>query len=465
MSLRMIALALMTAWGCRASIPPPRRPLVATATEGRPERPGLREVNPPRFPRVSARRRSGGTLWYVSDPTREGVEIAVHTRRGEDGAHPLGLVSLTTEVLGRGLSEVLGPGRVSTKAYGHGAVIQMRVPTRELDRSLAALAAALEGPPPHRRLVDDERILMLQSIEQSAHEPRRSSRAAAMDQILGRPSNLREGVRHWRTRVETFDRARVDACRRERFAPADRLIVVTGAFEVRALRDSFETHFAADRPSPARLPAERIQPRAPAHGALSRPMRSARAHVVYAQPAPPPADPDRMTFALVVDLLGGTFGSRLNGSLRETHSYTYGVHAHVVSVPQVDLLFVEASFDPVDVEGAVRGLFDEMRSVHERPFSAEEIAAARTRLWAQSQAAIEGDDLGAMLGAAWTAELTPTELEGRLAALAEVTPEDVQRVARVHLPLDAGVMVITGDFDAIGGFTVVRDSSGFYLRR
>ena len=461
MRFALMALALVA---CTASLPEPRQPLVASDYARRPAPPPVAPVPPPVFPRVSERKRPGGTLWYVSDAAHDGLVVSVETRRGEDGAHPHGLASMTTGLMEEALEEALGEHRVSASTSIYGLGFEVRTTANELDATLAALARVLDGPPPAAEKVNETRDRLLERIDESGDNSLLGARQAAIDQLHGRPSHLGKGVTHWRSIVEGFTPEKVAECHRERFAPSDRLIVVTGTFEVAELRESFDRHFGTERPDPPRRPADPAATVVPRNAALSRPTRANQAYVVFARPAPPLGAPDRLAYELVVDLLGGTFSSRLMGSLRETHSYTYGTHAQLSAGDGSDLLFIEAAFHPPDVEGALEDLFEQLRSVRELSFRAHEIRNARHRLWARTQAALEGAGLANVLSRAWVMRTVPAALERRYRALADLEPETLAEVVRRRFNPHEGILVIFGDFHEVGGFTVERNESGFHLR-
>jgi len=188
-----------------------------------------------------------------------------------------------------------------------------------------------------------------------------------------------------------------------------------------------------------------------------------QAYVVFARPAPPIDAPERLAYELIVDLLGGTFGSRLNGALRQEHSYTYGAHAGVDASRLTDVLFIRAAFHPPKVQGALEDLFDQMRALRTHSFTEGEVAAARLRLWARVQASLDGSGLPSMLARAWKMRTVPRVLEEQYAVLSELTPQLLSGVARQWFKPLEGVLVITGNFHRIGGWVVRRNSSGFHL--
>lgn len=460
-TMNRLALALLAACG---GLPGPGTPLVTTPLTGRPPVPSVAEVAAPSFPRVSARTGGGGTLWYVPTAAHRDVLVRVQTRRGEDGAHPRGLTDLTATILAEELNAVLGPVRARGGADVHGAYLEVRSEGEGLDSALAAIARVLDGPPPSVQRVQRAREVALHHIRASAASPHAGAIASALAQLHGRPADIDDGVRAWEEIYRSFDADLVDACRIERFAADERVVIISGEFEVSTVRESFERHFGAERPSVVRLAARPPEITPPLNSALSRPMDEPQAYVLFARPAPEPSADDRLPFEMIVDLLGGTFTSRLNGSLREAHAYTYGAHAFISAREDSDVLFIRSAFTPVDVRAALEDLFRHLREMRERPFTDEEVAAARDRVWTRIQAAVEGLGLPGVLGHAWVMHMVPAELESRYAALAQVTPQHLHEIAQRRFAPHEGLLVITGDFARVGGFIVERNPTGFTLR-
>ena len=465
-----LLLCVMLSWSsaglvaCRASLPEPRLPLVATPTDSRPTAPDVEPMAPPAFPTVRGMTRPGGTLWYVADHRLSPLVVRVQTRRGDDGAYPTGLVDLTTTVLAETLDDRLGRGRASSGVNAHGAYLEVRSSNEELPATLEALASVLDGPPPDAETIDPIRSRVLELLENANEDPLSASRVAALDEIKGREADIDEGMRQWRSVFRGYDVDVVDACRRERFAADDRVVIVAGRIEVPRMLEAFESHFGGEREAMARKEAPPFAERTPEHAALSRPMSLPQAYVVFARPAPPPTAEEVDDHLVGQTVLGGTFGSRLNGSLRETHSYTYGAHAYLGASEGVDVLYIQSAFHPPDVEDAVRDLFAQLRSVRSDPFSEREITAARTRIWSHLAARLEGNGLAGVLAQAWNMGLAPMTLEQRYHALEELTGDQLLAVARERFDPHRGILVITGDFREIGGLYVERTSAGFRLR-
>ncbi len=448
---------------CRPALPSPAHPLVATPTDDL-VTPPVGTVPPPAFPRVSEVRSGGGALWYVNAPVHEGVDILVQSRRGEDGGHPRELATLTAAVLEEQLRQLLPQASIGSGADMNGSWIAIRTTRDAIDGTFAALSHVLDGDAPPESVIGPARELMLLGVNRSHHALFRTSMAAARDQLHGRGVDLEEGERALRPIVEGFGQTAVDVARRERFAAEDRVFIVTGAFDAPALRASFVRHLGTERPPIERRAAHPYPQVVPRHIVLSRYAPTPQVYVVFARIAPPPTHRDRLAYEMIVDLVGGTFGSQLNGSLRETHSYTYGAHAFISRARYGDVLIIGSAFEPTEVRGALETLFDQLRTVRSRRFSEDDIRGARNRLWAKVTASLQGAGLAAVLSTAWERRWVPRQLEARYAALADLTPAMIQEVAQRHFSSQKAILVLTGDFERVAGVLVERDDNGYHLR-
>lgn len=448
---------------CRTALPSPAYPLVATPSD-EVSIPEAGAVSAPVFPRVSEVRSGGGALWYTDVQTHEGVSILVQSRRGEDGAHPRELARFMASVLEEQLRQRMPQISVGSGSDVNGTWIAVRTTAEHIDATFAALSDTLDGNAPPEEIIARSRDLMILNAVRSRHALISASMEAARDQLHGREANLEEGLRELRPIIEEFDLAAVEAARRERFAAEDRVFIVTGDFDAADLRSSFQRHLSTERPAIERQAAAQTRAVVPDHPVLSRYLRTSQVYVVFARAAPSPTHEDRLAYDLIVDLLGGSFGSQLNGSLRETHSYTYGAHAFVSRSRDADVLFIESAFEPDDVRGALETLFDQLRIIRSRTFSASDINGARNRIWARVTEAVQGHGLASTLSTAWERRWVPRQLESAYASLAEVTPEVVQAVARRQFTSQKAILVVTGDFERVTGVLVERDTDGYHLR-
>jgi len=290
--------------------------------------------------------------------------------------------------------------------------------------------------------------------------PAISTMLSALDRLHGFRRSIQRSVRERIERVQRVTLESIRACRTERFAASDVLIVVGGDVSRSALATAYEATFAAMRDEIPRRTARRFGDEVPDVAAISEPSTANQAHAVFLRRAPPAAHRDRLAFEMLVEILGGSCISHMNSSLRETHAYTYGAFGHILDAEYSDVLRIQAAFRSADVADAVRGLFDHMRRIRTEPVTPDELELARARVWIGAR---RRSDVSTV-ARAWQIGLTLAEWERRHRVLENITPDQLLSVARRHFDPHGGVFVLTGDFSEIAGVWVQRNDTGFHLR-
>ncbi|MBX3248438.1 MAG: insulinase family protein [Myxococcales bacterium] len=449
---------------CVPALPGPTTPLVLSPAPAA-EPPPSPAIAAPELPRVFMHRVTGGmSVWVIPTPDDEGdVRIELVTRRGDDGAHPRGIVS----VLAHGLHEHL-KGRVEGADVWAGsssrmAKVGMSVASASLEPALEAIHAAvavdaLDADPIHRAWARWRHSLM---------DPSPSARVklVGLAQLFEEPASVDTVQVRWLQRIAGFTREGVTAARDERFAPRDSVLVVVGPVDPVAIAEVAERVFGgwSIEPTPPVSPA--MPERFVARAAVSE--HSPGAQVVSVEMirrAPPMSDPNRPAFDLVVEILGGGASARLHSSLRDQQQLTYGGAAGVSDAYYGDVLHLVASFSPDEAEVAMDRLFDEERRLRDEPVTEAELRVARVRLWAGLRHGLEQNPSG-WLERAWIARVTPAALLRRYEALATITPAELQEVSRRYLDPAQGLVLVVGDLTHIGGLWIRRGPEGLSVRR
>jgi zinc protease len=144
--------------------------------------------------------------------------------------------------------------------------------------------------------------------------------------------------------------------------------------------------------------------------------------------------PDWAALRVAAGLLGGGMASRLFQSLRERQGLAYAVGAGFPTHQGPAALTMAAGVDPANVERALREMLREVEDLAARPPSEDEVARARSRT--AGLHLLDHEDLRRrafypawyeLLGAGYRFDREVVRL------LSQVTPADVQRVARRYL--------------------------------
>ncbi len=149
-------------------------------------------------------------------------------------------------------------------------------------------------------------------------------------------------------------------------------------------------------------------------------------------------DPDYADFMLLVTLLGGYFGSRLMGNLREDKGYTYGVAARTQIYRGTIVFYITADVAAGTAADSMEQIRLELRRLVDNPVSDDELQMVCN--------VMAGDFIRSVDGVFERSErfiqMQATDVDERLtdnlrAALTTVTPARLQQLARRLLDPDA----------------------------
>ncbi len=150
-------------------------------------------------------------------------------------------------------------------------------------------------------------------------------------------------------------------------------------------------------------------------------------------------------------VFGGHFLSRLNANLREDKGWTYGARASLSRTTHRGNLTVSVDVKSENVAGTIREIEGELQRLVDDGVTASELSLAQRRLVASwNESLVTADDaFGRYLAALEDGE-TIADRRARFLALAEVGPQDVQRVASEHWGADGvRLWVLVGERDAV----------------
>ena len=84
-------------------------------------------------------------------------------------------------------------------------------------------------------------------------------------------------------------------------------------------------------------------------------------------------DPIRRDFSVLSTILGGYFGSRLMGNLRETNGYTYGINCDSLYFENTSIFYIESEVNVDVTRQAIDECFKEMERLCHEPVHTEEL--------------------------------------------------------------------------------------------
>jgi zinc protease len=386
------------------------------------------------------------------------VAVNVMFRVGSDldDADRLGLGSATAEMLDEGagtrdplqMAEDLEQlGADLWLACGRdGSQLSLQVPLGGFERGLALAADVLLRP---RLAADDwERVRhdRLTGLAQRRDQPEAVA-SLTSDRVLfgdahpyGRPT---EGFEATVARIGIDDIRRFHAAH---YRPGNAVLVVAGAYDEAALQGQLEAALGAwpagGTSSPA--PATPLPPRARLV-LVDRPA-APQSVVRLVGPGLDRRAPERPALSMLNAILGGSFTSRLNFNLREQKGYTYGAGSSFSFLRRPGAFAARAAVFTEVTAAAVTEFLNELTAIREQPIKDEERTKARALLLDRvAEGLATSGGLASTFAELGLYGLPHDEPHRFIDALARVTSDDLQRLARAHIDPDAMSIVIVGD--------------------
>jgi predicted Zn-dependent peptidase len=181
--------------------------------------------------------------------------------------------------------------------------------------------------------------------------------------------------------------------------------------------------------------------------------QSDQAHICLGVRSYPLEHPDRYALQLVASVLGGGMSSRLFTEVRERRGLAYYVFGLNHSYTDAGSLYAQAGVDINRIDDAVSTVVNELHRIAEEPVPADELEKARNFTKGRFVLQLESPQGLMMYG------LRREVLESRLAdpeeilaALDEVTLDDVQRVAQDVIGDHGFRLAVIGPFDDVDRF-------------
>ena len=159
----------------------------------------------------------------------------------------------------------------------------------------------------------------------------------------------------------------------------------------------------------------------------------------------PRQHPDFVGMQVVATALGGYFGSRLMQNLRERNGFTYGVVAAMVNFERAGYFAVATQVGTDVTQAALQEIYREIERLRTEPMPAEELELVKNMMSGEMMRVLDGP-----FGIAdVTIENILCGFDNRiigenLRRIRQMTPADVQRLARKYLAREDLVTVTAG---------------------
>jgi predicted Zn-dependent peptidase len=233
--------------------------------------------------------------------------------------------------------------------------------------------------------------------------------------------------------------------------PPNAALVVTGDTTLEAIRPLLEQHFGGWQPgaAPVRTPIA-AAPQPPQGQIYIVDMPGAeQSQIRLGWVGVARTTPDYFTLQVLNTVLGGSFTSRLNLNLRETHGYSYGASSRFTMRLAPGPFSAGAGVQTDKTSEAVQEFFNELNAIG-KPIPADELGKAKNYVALGFPAEFEtSQDLAAKLEELVIYRLPDDYFERYVANVQAVTAESVQKAAANYIQAGRFAVVVVGDRKAI----------------
>jgi predicted Zn-dependent peptidase len=328
-------------------------------------------------------------------------------------------------------AERLG-GRIDAVADQDWSEMSATALSRNWKTLLELVADVALHPSVEAGLVDGVKEFLLRQIRNRGEQPYTVAFDTLMRSLFGQHPYAWSSLGK-RESVERLDRAALVAHYRRHYVPGGMVLAVSGRVHAPQVVAEAERLFGA-MPAGQPPPPSTVKPPAVAASRDIREVPGAQAQIVIGTLAPPLTHPDYPAVKVLNTVLGGGMAGRLFSEIRDKEGLAYSTGMLYPSLVDTGYLVAQMGTAPENLSRAEASLKRELGRIREEPPSAEELRVAKAYLLGKLEM-----DRRTNARQAWY--LASFELAGvgyefldrYVAAVREVTPADLQRVAGAYL--------------------------------
>ena len=414
-----------------------------------------------KLPQIQKRQLSNGlAVWIVElheVPVAQ-VNLIVMAGTADDPAGKYGIASLTTAMLSEGAGtrgsleiadavDFLGADLGAASAVDSSAV-RLHVPVARLADALPLMADVALRPTFPKDELERLRQQRLTSLLQSRDDAATIA-SLAFSRVLYGPSH-RFGTATMGT-GDTIKAFTVDDLRgfySAMFRPDNATLLIVGDVTPDSVMPLIERNFGPWRaagPNPTHPQFPPVPPRTSRQVYLIDKPNAPQSQIRIGAIGVPRSTPDYFPIQVANTILGGSFSSRLNMNLRETHGYTYGASSTFDMRIQPGPFFAAAGVQTDKTAESLTEFFKELNGILQ-PVPADELSRAKNYVALRFPGGFETTgDISRRLEEVLTYRLPDDYFSRYVASINAVTSNDVQRVARTYVQPDKLAVIVVGD--------------------
>ena len=425
--------------------------------------PGLGPAPELKLPQIQKRALSNGLpVWLIEShevPLAQ-VNLLIRAGSADDPAQKPGVASLTAAMLDEGAGarssleiadaiDFLGAVLQTSSSFDASSV-RLNVPVARLGDALPIMADVALRPTFPQQDLERLRQERLTSLLQAADDPASIAQIAFARMLFGAAHRYGTGAIGTPAALKGFTADDLRTFHSAYYAPANATLVVVGDVQMDSVLPLLERHFGtwkAAAKSRVAIPTAA--------------QRTSREIVIVDKPGAPQSQirigwigvprstPEYFTLTVLNTVLGGSFTSRLNQNLRETHGYAYGAGSSFDMRLSAGPFVAAAGVQTDKTAEALREFFNELEGI-QKPIANDELAKAKNYLALGFPADFETTgDLSRRIEEMIVYGLPENYFEQYVAKIQAVTPAAVQKAAATFIQPGKLLVVVVGDAKTI----------------
>jgi len=375
-----------------------------------------------------------------------------------DPADLPGLATFTANMLDEGAgrrtaleiaeeTDFLG-ARLYTSASYDGASVGLHVPKRQLGPALDLMADVVLRPAFADSEITRQRDLRRTQILQQRDQPVAMAGLAFPAIVFGAVHPYGRAIGGTEASTALLGRDRVNQFYQAHYRPGNAKILVVGDITLAEAQQLVTARFGAWERGPTPPAASAPTAAAPAARTfylVDKP-GAAQSVIRIGNIGVPRSTADYFPLQVMNTILGGSFTSRLNQNLRETHGYTYGANSQFAMRRMAGPFQAGASVQSAKTDSALIEFLRELRRIRDEAVPQAELDKAKAYIALGLPGDFETTSGSAgQFSSLLTFGLPLDYYNSYVARINAVTAADVQRVARQYLDLDHFAIVVVGD--------------------
>jgi zinc protease len=403
---------------------------------------------------------NGLKVMYVRQAELPVVSASLVTRGAGSGDEPgdlPGLASFTAGMLDEGAAgmdalqladalDLLGAS-LSTGSGTDAAQASLYVLKQNFPRALQLMADVVIRPDFPEREVNRLRDERLTALARARDEAGTIANNAFASLVYGGQHPY--GRFPVATSTQGLDRAKVQAFHASRYRPENSTLVLVGDVDPAQMQPLIVQAFGGwtsaaggarigDAPEPPSIGRTTVY-------LIDKP-GAAQSEIRIGHPGVARSNPDYYALLVMNTMLGGTFTSRLNTNLRETHGWSYGARSSFQMLRGAGPFTAAAGVQTNATDSALVEFFREINRIRTEPVSAEELQKIKNFVALRLPDQLETtQDMAGQLANLETYGLDASFYDDYVQRIMAVTAEDLRRVANTYVRPENSVVVIVGD--------------------